>query len=200
MSWDERYGVDHWIYGTEPNDFLAAHADRIPAAGRVLCLGDGEGRNGVFLAGRGHRVTSLDASAVGLAKAERLARERGVELATVHADLARWTPGPEAWDAVVCVFLHLPAGLRRRVHADAAAALAPGGVLLLEAYTPGQIGRGTGGPPDPALMMTLDDLRTELAGLRLEVGREVEREIREGTKHTGSAAVVQVVAVKPESG
>jgi hypothetical protein len=123
-----------------------------------------------------------------------------VELETVHADLARWTPRTEAWDAVVCVFLHLPVDLRRRVHADAAAALAPGGVLILEAYTPGQIGRGTGGPPDPALMMTLDDVRAELTGLRLEVGREVEREVREGTKHTGRAAVVQVVAVKPEGG
>lgn len=197
MSWDDRYASSHYLYGTQPNDFLAAQAHRIRPGGRVLCMGDGEGRNGVFLAERAHRVTSVDASAVGLEKARRLAAERGVALETVHADLAEYVVEPQAWDGMVSIFLHLPPTLRRRLHADVVTGLRPGGVFILEGYTPAQIGRGTGGPPDPDLMMTLEDLRIELAGLDLKVGREVEREILEGPKHTGLGAVVQVVGVKP---
>lgn len=197
MTWDDRYASSHYLYGTAPNDFLAAQAHRIRPGGRVLCLGDGEGRNGVHLAGLAHRVTSVDASSVGLEKARRLADERKLPLETVHADLAGYVVEPQAWDGIVSVFLHLPPDLRRRLHADVVTGLRPGGVFILEGYTPDQIGRGTGGPPDPELMMTLDELRTELAGLELRVAREVEREVLEGRKHTGVGAVVQVVGVKP---
>jgi len=194
-DWDERYAAPGYFYGTEPNDFLRSIADRIPR-GRVLMLADGEGRNGVFLAGLGHEVTSVDRSPVGLAKARALAEERGVSLTTVEADLATHRIEPGAWAAIVLIFCHLPPALRRQVHRQAVEGLAPGGVLVLEAYTPAQLGRGTGGPQNPELLMTLVELRDELTGLDLEVAREVERDVMEGSGHQGRSAVVQILGVK----
>jgi SAM-dependent methyltransferase len=195
QNWNERFNIPEYRYGTDPNQFLATNAGRIPA-GRVLCLGDGEGRNGVYLAGLGYDVTSVDQSDVGLAKTGRLAEERGVEIKTVEADLADYTIEPGCWSGIVSIFCHLPPDLRRRVHAAAAEGLTAGGVFILEAYTPRQLRFKTGGPPTAELMMTLDALREDLAGLRLEVARETDRDLREGTCHTGTGAVVQVVAVK----
>lgn len=195
--WNERYATDRYVYGTSPNEFLADCAPRIPA-GPVLSLGDGEGRNGVFLASRGHAVTAVDQSDVGLRKAARLAADRGVSLTTAVADVGTFAIAPGAWAAVVSIFLHLPPALRRTVHQRAAAGLQPGGVIVLEAYTPAQLQFRTGGPVDhPELFMTLADLRTDFASLELLVGQEVERDIREGGGHTGRGAVVQILARKP---
>lgn len=195
--WDQRYGGEEYAYGTEPNDFLVAQAGHLPAGGEVLCLGEGEGRNAVWLARQGFRVTGVDASAVGLAKARQLAARQGVEIATVTADLAGFDLGEARWDAIVAIFCHLPPDLRRRVHAGVVQALRPGGVLLLEAYTPRQLLFGTGGPPGLEMMMDLPGLRAELTGLVIDHGVELEREIREGRHHCGRGAVVQVVARKP---
>jgi len=194
--WDQRYAEPGFAYGEAPNDFLVEQADRLPP-GPVLDLAAGQGRNGVWLARRGHPVTCVDGSSVGLAGAERLAAARGVTVTTVVADLADYPITPGAWAGIVAIWTHLPPPLRRRVHAACVAGLAPGGALVLEAYTPAQVGRGTGGPPDPAMCMTLAGLRTELAGLDFEVAVEREREVHEGPYHDGPSAVVQVVARKP---
>lgn len=193
-AWDERYAEPGWAFGSEPNDFLGEHAGALPARGRVLTLAEGEGRNAVWLAQQGFEVTGVDLSAVGLEKAERLAAERGVRIITRVADLERFDPGEAAWDGIVSIFAHLPAEVRRALHARLARALRPGGVLLLEAYTPSQIERGTGGPSDAGKLMTLAGLRDELAGLTIVLGRELERDVIEGRYHTGRASVVQVVA------
>lgn len=193
--WEERYRADAYAYGKEPNEFLRAEAGRIPA-GRVLCLAEGEGRNAVHLAGLGHDVTAVDFSPEGLAKARRLADERGVALTTVHADLGAYEPERGAFSGVVAIFAHLPPDVRRRVHGWVHEALRPGGVFVLEAYTPAQLAHDTGGPRDAALCMTVEGLTSELAPLELVVGREVEREIHEGAFHAGPSATVQVVAVR----
>lgn len=193
--WDNRYTTEGYIYGIEPNEFLAAHVGEIPS-GPVLCLADGEGRNGVFIAGRGHDVTSVDQSAVALQKAKQLAQSRHLGLTTHVADLSNYEIAPAAWAGVVAIFMHLPPVLRRGVLARAEAGLRSGGVFLLECYTPAQIGRGTGGPSDPELCPTLAALRAELPGLRLEIGRELERDVVEGAGHSGMSAVVQVLARK----
>ena len=193
--WDTRYTQPGYAFGMEPNDFLCSVADRIPT-GSVLCLGDGEGRNGVFLAERGCAVTSMDGSAIGMQKATMLAQARSVPLTTTVADLAHYPILPAAWDGIVSIFVHLPPFLRRQVHRQAAAGLKPGGVFILEAYTPAQLTYGTGGPSLAELLMTLDDLRVDLAGLTLEIAHEIERDVVEGRYHTGRAAVVQVLARK----
>lgn len=194
--WNGRYGVDHYVFGTDPNDFLRQHAAAIPT-GPVLCLAEGEGRNAVHLAGLGHRVSSVDLSDIGVRKTLELAAGVGVTVAASQGDLATYDLGRGTWNGIVSIFAHLPPSVRAPLHRRVVDALAPGGVLLLEAYTPAQIGRGTGGPPVPELTMTLDALRVELDGLEFEHGAELEREVVEGAGHTGLAAVVQLVARKP---
>ncbi|WP_043740694.1 class I SAM-dependent methyltransferase [Thioalkalivibrio nitratireducens] len=195
--WDQRYGTDEYVYGTEPNEFLREAVGNLPRQGRALCLAEGEGRNAVFLAEQGFEVHAVDASPVGLAKAKRLAVQRGVRIDTEVADLDVYRIEPESWHLIVSIFCHLPAPVRRTLHRQVVQGLRPGGRLILEAYTPAQLALGTGGPSDASLMMTLDELRTELAGLEFEHAREYEREVHEGRLHTGHGAVVQVVAVRP---
>ena len=192
-NWDERFSSPDYVYGTEPNAFVAAMAPQIPA-GPVLCLAEGEGRNAVHLAQRGHAVTAVDQSAVGLAKAVRLAASRGVSLTTIAANLDHYAIPPASWSGIVSTFAHLPPPLRRAVHAQVVAGLRPGGVYILEAYTPAQLTLGTGGPKEEELCVTLAALRDELAGLEFVVARECERDVTEGTFHTGRGAVVQVLA------
>lgn len=193
-DWDARYAEPGWAFGVAPNDFLREQAGRLPAGGRVLCLAEGEGRNAVWLAERGFDVTGVDVARAGLDKADRLAEERGVRITTVLADLATFAFEPEAWDGVVSIFAHVPVEIRRRVHGELPRTLRRGGVLLLEAYRPEQVGRGTGGPPDDSRLLDLARLRPELSGLDWLLARELEREVIEGRYHTGLASVVQLVA------
>lgn len=195
-DWDARYAEPGFAYGAEPNDFLAEVADRLPA-GRTLCLADGQGRNGVFLAMRGHRVLSMDQSPVGLARARELAADRGVTIETAVGDLADFVIEPGAWDTIVSIFVHLPPGLRADVARRTVAGLRPGGMFVLEAYAPEQLGRGTGGPPTPDRFATLAMLQADYAGLEWLIGREIERDVIEGRLHTGRASVVQMLGRKP---
>ncbi|RKT37926.1 SAM-dependent methyltransferase [Thiocapsa rosea] len=197
--WNERYAEDDYAYGTAPNDFLVEQADRLPQ-GPVLCLAEGEGRNAVWLAARGHAVTAMDASVVGLEKASRLAAERGVRIVTCCSDLAQFEIQPNAWSGIVSIFAHVPPDLRRAVHRRVVEGLRPGGALILEAYTPEQLRFGTGGPPVAELTMSLATLQVELAGLVFEVARECEREVFEGRYHQGRGHVVQILGRKPAEG
>jgi len=196
--WNERYSAKEYAYGTEPNTFLAAHFAQLPK-GRVLSLAEGEGRNAVFLAQQGYAVTAVDGSQVGLDKAKALAEAKGVAIEVVCADLADYAPGVNAWDAIVSIFCPLPPAIRKALHRKVLAALKPGGVFLLEAYTPAQIKYGTGGGKSVELMQTAASLRVELPGLHFVHLAELEREVLEGTFHTGLGAVVQAIGVKPAS-
>ncbi len=193
--WDERYSTDDYAYGKAPNAFLVERHAAIPK-GRVLSLAEGEGRNAVFLARQGYAVTAVDGSAVGLAKARRLAAENGVAIETIHADLAEFDFGEACWDGIVSIFCPLPSALRAAVHRHVVAGLRPGGVFLLEAYRPEQVRYGTGGGKDTDTMQTLASLEAELAGLSFLHLAAVEREIVEGSYHTGVGAVVQALVRK----
>ncbi len=193
--WNQRYDTPTYVYGTEPNRFLVSAAHHIPR-GRVLSLGEGEGRNAAYLASLGHDVTGVDSSDVGLAKAQKLAASRGLRITTLARDLTDLTIEPSAWDGIVSIFCHLPAVARKRLHAAVVAGLKPGGVFILEAYTPRQLEYGTGGPKSTDLLVTLEELRDDLAGLRLLHAVEKEDSIVEGELHTGLAHVVQVVGIK----
>lgn len=194
--WDGRYAEAAFAYGDEANDFLVAEAAGLPA-GAVLCLAEGQGRNGVHLAALGHRVTVQDLSPVGLARAEQLARERGVTIQTIGGDLADFEPDPESTDLVVAIWMHLPPALRATVHRRAVRALRPGGHLILEAYTPRQLELGSGGPPQAELLIEPEQLRLELSGLEWLVLREQRRLVEEGLYHCGISAVVQAHGIKP---
>lgn len=197
--WDERYASEDFVYGTEPNDFLRSEVAHAPP-GRALCLAEGEGRNAVFLAELGFEVLAVDSSAVGLQKARRLAADRGVHIDTLIADLQDYAIEPSGWDLIVSIFCHLPGSVRRHLHRGVVAGLRPGGVLILESYTPAQLELGTGGPPTTELMVNLSELTEELAGLTFEHAVELERDVVEGRLHTGRGAVVQVRARKPADG
>ncbi|KHK91744.1 class I SAM-dependent methyltransferase [Novosphingobium malaysiense] len=197
--WDERFSEPGHAYGTEPNDFLRERVGDLKRA-RCLCIAEGQGRNAVWLAGQGFDVTAMDQSPVGLQKARELAKDRGVSIATQVADLVDYDMGEGAWDSIVSVFCHLPPDLRRSVHARIVNALAPGGTLLLEAYTPDKYDYpGVGGPPRDQLertftrAMLLDDFKD----LEIIHAAETVREVNEGKYHHGRSAVVQFLAKKP---
>ncbi|MDH3455358.1 MAG: class I SAM-dependent methyltransferase [Gemmatimonadota bacterium] len=194
-EWDRRYAKPGFAYGTAPNGFLTFAAHHLPK-GRVLSLGEGEGRNAVYMAELGCDVTAVDASTVGLGKARRLASERGVSITTVVSDLSTYRIEPEQWDGVVSIFCHLPPDLRRRVHRDVVTGLRPGGVLLVEMYTVNQLALGTGGPPVADLLVRLSDLLQEFNLLSVILAREIEREVLEGRCHSGRSAVAQLIAQK----
>ena len=196
--WDKRFAGEDYHFGTEPAAFLAASAGLIPPHSRVLSVADGEGRNSVHLATLGHDVTAMDGAANGVAKARRLAAARGVTVAYHHADIARWDWTPDAYDAVVAIFIQfMGPALRRAVFDGITHTLRPGGLLLLHGYTVDQLAHGTGGPPVAENLYTPALLRAELAGLTVERLTDYEAEIAEGTGHLGRSALVDLIARKP---
>jgi len=197
--WNDRYAGDDYVFGTEPNDFLKSVAGEISSGAKVLCLADGEGRNGVYLAQQGHQITSVDMSSVGLEKAEKLATANKVALTTIQADLAKYGLGEAQWDCVVSIFFHIPPKLQQIIYPRIIRSLKPGGLLILESYTPEQLNFGTGGPPVAELMLTLELARSGFGELEFLHVEELERNVVEGVGHTGRAAVLQLLARKSES-
>lgn len=196
-EWDKRFAVEAYIYGTQANDFLQAQVNHLPSGGRILCMGDGEGRNGVYLARQGFNVTSVDASQVGLNKAQALAQKHDVSLELIHADLADFDFKTNHWHGIVSIFCHLPQSLRLSLYPKIRQGLKSGGVYLNESYTPAQLCHNTGGPKDLAMLLTQAEVAQALNGFHYHCLQEIERKIREGSYHTGLAAVLQVVAEKP---
>jgi SAM-dependent methyltransferase len=197
--WDERYATSEYVYGTAPNVFLTGAAPHIRPNGRVLAVADGEGRNGVWLSQQGFDVVSVDASTVALAKAGRLAAERGVSLALEHADLLSWDWPVEALDAVVAIFIQFAGPEdRARLFEDMKQAVRPGGVLILQGYRPEQIAYGTGGPPNAENLYTETMLRDAFADWDVVHMKAHDSVITEGSGHHGLSALIDLVARKPK--
>jgi len=212
-AWDERFAGSDYLFGTEPNAFLAREAHRISPAGRVLAVADGEGRNGVWLAQQGFAVHSIEGSPAAVAKAVRLADDRGVPIVSSLADLRPGTlvadvgdvlahPWPQgAYDAVVAIFIQFArpddrVGLFQAL----GRALAPGGVLLLEGYHHRQLAYGTGGPPVLEMLYDEDLLRGSFDSFLIDVLDAYDVEIEEGKGHRGMSAVIDLIArAKPAS-
>lgn len=194
--WNDRYAEEGYLYGTEPNTFLVEHADRLE--GPVLSLSEGEGRNAVFLATRGLKVLGVDSSAVGLDKAQALAKAQGVEIDTLVADLGEFVPQHAQYGSVISISAHLPSAVRKKIYPLVVQSLRPNGLLLLEAYTERQLHNSTGGPKDLDMLMNLEKLREEFPQLTPIFAREVDREVHEGSGHSGLASVVQFIARKQE--
>ena len=193
--WDERYGTEELIWKAEPNRFLVEELDAL-APGRALEVACGEGRNAVWLASKGWRVTGADFSRAGLAKAQRLATGRGVEVTWVEADVVEWRPPTASFDLVVVMYLHLPAEQRRQALAHATAALAPGGVLLVVGHDTSNLLKGTGGPQDPAVLFTPEEIVEDLSGLQIEREEQVKRTV---VTDAGEATAIDALvrAVRP---
>jgi SAM-dependent methyltransferase len=197
--WDDRYADAYTAYGTHPNDFLRAVARQIPN-GPVLVLAAGEGRNAVYLAEIGYDVTAVDQSAVGMANATKLALSRGVAISTIVADLADFNMGTSQWAGIVSIWAHLPSKLRGHVHGEVATALRPGGVFILEAYSPAHLDLpGKGGPPVTEMLVELDDATQELDGLDFHLSQDARRYVSEGREHHGPSATTQLLGARPLS-
>lgn len=192
--WEQRYSAAEYAYGTEPNAFLVAQAKRLTPGAKVLVVGDGEGRNGVWLAAQGFAVTSVDYSAAGLEKARRLAASRGVRIETVYADLTEWQWPVESFDAVVSIFVHFPSAIRRRLHEAMLAALRPGGEVIMEAFTKDQLRYRSGGPPNEDMLFSAELLAEDFAEAKMRVLDERVTHLDEGRFHHGDGAVVQMIA------
>jgi SAM-dependent methyltransferase len=198
QSWDDRYAEEGFAFGDQPNDFLVESAATF-GTGTSLVVGDGDGRNGVWLAQQGHHVTSIDLSPIGVAKAKKLAEQRGTTLDARVGDLETFDMGDAKWESIVSIFCHVPSTLRHIVHANVKRALKPGGVFVLEAYTKANIGRGVGGPQNDDLTVEIAELEADFAGWDLITHRAVERNIVEGKYHDGLSSTVQFLARKPRS-
>jgi SAM-dependent methyltransferase len=176
-DWDRRHAEAGLLFGAEPNRFLVAEVEGLEP-GRALDLACGAGRNAVWLAERGWAVTAADFSEVAIENATGLAAERGVEVEWLVADLLEWRPPSRAFDLVVVLYLQLPAGERRRVLASAAEAVAPGGTLLVVGHDLENLNGGWGGPKDPAVLFTPDDVAGELPGLQVEKAERLLRPVQ----------------------
>lgn len=195
--WDERYAGEEYLFGTEPNVFLVSQRHLLQPGMSCLAVADGEGRNGVWLAEQGLRVLSVEASAVALNKAKKLAQQRGVAIEFEHADLANWQWGEDRFDAVAAIFIQFaPPELRAEMFANIKRCLKPGGLLLLQGYTPRQLEYGTGGPPVAENMYTEALLRKAFGDMEILHLLEHDDYIGEGTAHHGMSALIDLVAKK----
>jgi hypothetical protein len=200
--WDERYRSPEYFYGTAPNDFLKECVSALPSKARVWCVGEGEGRNAVYLAKCGFEVVATDQSAVGLEKAQRLAREAGVRVQSEVLEIgdeqvASGTyPKVASFDLICLIWFHLNSELRRSFHLKLSCEMKVGAWVVLEAYRPEQLAYGTGGPKDPSWLMTEESVKVEFPGIQWTVLRSTVRSVHEGRGHQGESAVVQAFGRK----
>ena len=195
--WDERYQTPEYIFGDQPCQWLIMNQHRLPQSGQALALGDGEGRNGVFLAELGFEVTSVDLSEVGLSKARDLARKRGVTIQTVQADLEHYEIEAESQDLIVSIYCHLPDAIRKLVHEHAEVALKPGGLFILEAFHHSQLKYQSGGPKTTDLLYDLEALLGDFQTLQILEAFDGLCYLDEGARHSGIGHVVRLVLQKP---
>ena len=191
--WDERYSETEPVYGTGPNVYLEKQSSRIMPGGKILVPADGYGRNGHWLAKQGFEVHTVDLSPVGVERSRKAAREAGLTLKIEQADLSTWNWPVGQFDAVAAIFLHLPPELRSKIHPAMLRALKPGGILIIEAFTPENIQFHSGGPKDANLLYTAELLRKDFASAEVLELEEVKVHMDEGTKHSGMSAVVHGV-------
>ena len=176
-EWDVRYSGEELLWSAEPNQFLVQEVEGLPP-GRVLDVACGEGRNAIWLASRGWQASGVDFSPVGLDKGRRIADQRGVAVTWIDADLADWSPAAEAFDLVIVFYLQLPQEQRRPLHRRMATAVAPGGTMLVVAHDSQNLTDGYGGPQDPSVLFSAEDVAADLAGLRIVKAEQVRRAVQ----------------------
>lgn len=197
QMWDEKFSREDYFYGFEPNVFIESQTNLLLPQGKILCLGEGEGRNATYLASKGFDVTALDASAIGMTKAIALASKRGVSFKIELLDLEQWEP-KESYDAVVTSYLHLEEPLRTDAFRKAFSSLNPQGYFIGEFFSINQIPRESGGPKKPSLLYTLASLESifSIEGAKIVYLEECDVPLDEGKGHQGDALVIRVIVQK----
>ncbi len=176
-DWNARYSGTELVWSAEPNRFLVAEVTGLPV-GRALDLAAGEGRNSVWLAEQGWDVTAVDFSDAALAKARELARTRSVRLSLVEADVTRYTPAVQSYDFVLVAYLHLPEPARSRVIGRAGQAVAAAGTLLIIGHDQTNRAEGYGGPKDPAVLATPEEIAAAIIGLEIQRAETLKRTVQ----------------------
>lgn len=195
MHWDQRFAGEDYVFGTEPAQALVKLEPYLVSGGETLVVADGEGRNSTFLAERGYKVLATDYAENGIRKAKALAASRGVTLEHRLEDIFETDWAAQQYDNVVAVFIQfVPPSALRGVLRGLRTALKPGGTLILHGYTPGQVGRGTGGPGDPAHMYTPELLREVYSDMEILVCEDYIAELSEGKGHSGVSELINFVA------
>ena len=187
-DWDKRYASVENLWAVRPNRFLVAEVATL-APGRALDLACGEGQNAIWLARLGWEVTGVDFSEVAIAKARSRADRDGVRVEFVCADLLEYEPGLGAFDLVLVLYIHTPAVARRQVLSKAAAALAPNGTFVLVGHDLTNMTDGVGGPSDPDLLFTPDDIVAELPDIEIEKAERVLRDVADADRPAIDALV-----------
>ena len=199
--WNERYAGDDHLYGEGPNAFLRANARRMVPGQSALCVADGDGRNSVWLAEQGLAVTAFDFAETAVAKAQCLAKRRGVTIDARVCDIFKWTWAPRQFDLVVGIFIQfLAEDDRTAIFDQIRKTLKPGGLLLLEGYRPEELAYGTGGELDASRLYTRTGLRHAFGAWDILELDEYDTELHEGSAHNGISALVDLVARKPVDG
>ena len=193
--WNQRYSDQEYAYGKEPNQFFAEEIKKL-TAGTALFPCDGEGRNSVYAATRGWKVSAFDFSASGKEKADKLASENGVEISFQTADASTVEYEPAQFDLIVFTFAHLPENIRTRLHAEAIHWLRPGGKIIYEAYNPKQLNNNTGGPKDLNMLGSREVIVADFGRLTTQYLEELQVEVNEGKFHNGLADVIRFVGTK----
>lgn len=194
-TWNRRYAGDDFLFGTEPNAWLREHAGAMPAGGRVLSVADGEGRNSVWLARQGFQVDAFDVADRAVAKARAFAQREGVSVNFAVADVDGFAWPDAACDGVAAIFVQFAdPQTRARLFERIVRSLKPGGVLILQGYTPKQLVYRTGGPSILAHLYTRELLESAFADLSIMALREYEAEVHEGQGHSGQSALIGLVA------
>ncbi len=186
--WNRKYAETEQLWALTPNRTFADEAEALTPK-RALDLASGEGRHAVWLAKRGWRVTAVDFSDVAIEKARARAAHEGVEVDFCTVDLLEFEPGERSFDLVLVLFLQLPASERRLVLRRAAEALAPGGTFLLVGHDLTNLAEGAGGPSDPAVLYTPEDIVADLPGLEIQKAERVLRDVADADRSAIDALV-----------
>ena len=197
--WNERFNKEEFIFGKEPNEYLVEQTKQhLKPGGTVLCIADGEGRNGVWLAKQGMQVDAFDVSDIALAKAKQFAKDNSVEVSYTLCDTDGWNWQANSYDAIVAIFIQFadPA-MRERIFKQVHLALKPGGIFILQGYTPKQLDYKTGGPSALEHLYTEEMIRELSSELEILDLTCYEKELSEGARHSGMSALLGVVAQKP---
>lgn len=195
--WDQRYGSPGFLFGTAPNDYLDSQGHLLRPGMRALAVADGEGRNSVWLARQGLSVDAFDVSSVAVGKARRLASDAQVAVDFHIADCDAWSWKPASYDVVAAIFVQFAdPPMRARLFANIISTLKPGGILILQGYTPRQLDYKTGGPGVLENLYTEEILRAELGSLDIVELLNYEANLAEGTQHAGRSALIGLVGRK----
>lgn len=200
--WDERYSVNEYVYGEHPNSYLKEQLKNLPV-GSILFVGEGEGRNGVYAAKLGWKVSAYDLSVEGKKKAERLARKHNVQVDYKVGELHELDYQKEQFDAIAVIFTHFHSKLRASMHTELSGYLRPGGYIIMEVFSKKQIdyqveGDSGGGPKNIDMLYTLEDIQSDFENFKFVELQETKKYLMEGDHHNGLSSVIRFVGIKTE--